>query len=645
MSIFTPLGVSASVGSMGNNIPRNDPVTIGVNSTGSNPVITNTITNNIDEQTVKNMLQADPNNAVTPNFSIKQPMCAGGKIQLPTINRSDVLSIKNKIDNNKSVPMINDIQEITINNIISDDDLCYNRCPNGEDPVPDSISGQYICLIPATVTYKVISGVGAETDPNAPILSQMDKIDYSQGYSVSCQSTDLNTIGLEGKQFDNKNLMFGTPVLKKSGLYENPARPSVIRSIDNPINGNLKWFCKRPVFGSPTINQVQSKYQFINNIVTASAKPVVDQSSIDLCRIPNGGWTNANPMPLGCSVITNNDSSMSGAVVSSYLTSLKTMQNTVNNAAAASGGGNRGNTGAGDNFTNVTNIENFESPYDVIQKPIQNCVVNTPVNITNIGSISNSSDFVQKNANCDPSPYSQVVNQAYGLLPTVSPTEGCESIINSNQSSNMGGIPAIASSVNKKNTAACAPKNNLSIVSKNSTIPVPQTETIAQSVNGVIQTIQPSINQKKTSEIPQPDPGSCMDHLTTNWVLPDPNNQLKPDVRLTTTHNKEKICGYSMYYKGINTDVNNGIPLLTRPDIELASINLQKRRNVELCSAKKTFDDCRSSNNASASAGMNCINAEFTLNKFVNNNQRRQLDNLCNSKPNGDFTFVSAEVP
>jgi hypothetical protein len=321
-----------------------------------------------DSQQVNSTLAKQSTDFLSQNFSIKQPMCAGGKIQLPKINKKDIITIKNVVEDPAgNIPIINNIGEMSINSIVTDEDLCYNRCPNGEDPTPDFLSGQYTCLIPATVTYQVIPGVNAEVDPNEPNLDNVDKIDYTKGYNVSCQSTDLNPIGLDGQQMGNtNNLMFGIPILKKSGLYEDPLQPYMIRSPDFSIVGNQKWFCKRPVFGSPTINQVQSKYQFISNAVVSHAKPTINSSTINICDIPD--WKEGSNIPNGCTVNKMKDGTSSLSVASPYIASITQLQSSKSNASDA------------ESIVNSSNGNNSISVDDIVMKNVSGGLPIVPPN-------------------------------------------------------------------------------------------------------------------------------------------------------------------------------------------------------------------------------------------------------------------------
>ena len=140
-------------------------------------------------------------------LTTRQPMCSGGKIQLPTINGNKIGDIS--MSANGSIT-VNGNTDITMNGNILPTDLCYNRCPNGEAPQVDKANGQYFCLVPSLVTYQVAQGsVDTKTS---------DNIDYTKSYTVSCQSTDLMDYSTP-QTGNTKNIMFGTPILIKIGLY------------------------------------------------------------------------------------------------------------------------------------------------------------------------------------------------------------------------------------------------------------------------------------------------------------------------------------------------------------------------------------------------------------------------------------------
>jgi hypothetical protein len=184
----------------------------------------------------------------TTSSTTRQPMCSGGKIQLPKINNNgtDISLMKDKDDGSIKFNYIN--TEISINGNIKENDLCYNRCPNGEAPQVDKHNGQYFCLVPALVTYQVKQGELNNQDNK----STQDSIDFSQPYTVSCQSTDLMEPN-QVQNIDNKNIMFGTPISIKSGLYESPVPPGALRSSNYNPGGDFKWFCKRPMYGAPPL--------------------------------------------------------------------------------------------------------------------------------------------------------------------------------------------------------------------------------------------------------------------------------------------------------------------------------------------------------------------------------------------------------
>jgi hypothetical protein len=609
----------------------NSPFGVSMSTSGqlarSDPQQIQTTNNYLDEQTVKNILQ-NPNDVGTQNISVKQPMCAGGKIQLPTINKKDVISIRNDTtETDGNIPMINTINKMSMNNIILEDDLCYNRCPNGEDPRPDFLSGQYTCLIPATVTYSVIPGTDAEIDPNNPKLDQLDKINYEKGYTVSCQSTDLNNIGLDGQQTGNlNNLMFGIPILKKSGLYENPTKPNVIRTDDFLVGGNQKWFCKRPVFGSPPINQVQSKYQFLNNTVVSQADSSLLKSAISICDKPN--WTTDDPIPEGCSVKTTKDGSYTLSVSSPYEAAVNQIQTTKTLINANEKSDDLSDKGLG----GIIETNKTEYFYETLVSPKD----------------ENSSDAS-----------SRAVSQ--GLIGAYATNANIESVMTNYLSDNIPMESPIQVSVANTNS-------QMNIVTSTTQIPVPKTETHAIPIDGTIQTVKP-INQSVSSQVPMADPNSCKRHEDIMWK--DVNNRLSPDVILTKTHDNIGICGYSMNYKGESIKVINDTPVYTEKDIENASNNLRKSRNIMLCGINREFNVCRNNlNNGAAIVGgigsssssnidrdndklygggvnsnnyaFRCTNLERTLNTLLGDDQRIQLDNLCKEKPDGDFVFTES---
>jgi len=191
---------------------------------------------------------------------VRQPMCNGDKIQLPRINKETTCTTdKGKNTCNTTVDSIND-------SIISHD-LCYNRCPNGEAPQVDPENGTYFCYVPALVTYNVLS----KND-------SVDTLDYANGYSVSCQSTDY----ADSTDKSKPSTMYGTPILFKGGLYEDPTPPNTIRPIGFTPVGDNKWFCRRPMHGSPNISQVQSPYESLTknisqttNMLSTNCKSVI----------------------------------------------------------------------------------------------------------------------------------------------------------------------------------------------------------------------------------------------------------------------------------------------------------------------------------------------------------------------------------
>jgi len=208
----------------------------------------------------------------------RQPMCPGGKIQLPSINGKKIENVS--VDKNGEFKK-NTSSGLTMNSNILSHDLCYNRCSNGEAPIVDSKSGQYYCLVPSLITYKIKQGVKpTESDKGVP-----DSIDYSSPYTASCQSTDL--ISYEPQIGNAGNTMFGMPILLKSGLYEDPMDPNTLRSPNYDPNGDLKWFCKRVMYGAPPLGSIQSPYETIStDIVNASTnvskecKSIIESNSV-----------------------------------------------------------------------------------------------------------------------------------------------------------------------------------------------------------------------------------------------------------------------------------------------------------------------------------------------------------------------------
>jgi hypothetical protein len=188
-------------------------------------------------------------------------LCPAGKIQLPSINRGarGIYSIDSS--NKLSYSMTS---SATLNSTIIDSDLCYNRCPNGEAPQVHAETGEYHCLVPALITYQIKQGT-----PNTAAIGDAsnevnDAIDFSKSYTVSCQSTD--TLDTNTPQTGNTgNIMYGTPILLKSGYYEDPTKPGEVRSTIFSASGNNKWFCRRIMSGSPNISQIQSVFQGVNN--------------------------------------------------------------------------------------------------------------------------------------------------------------------------------------------------------------------------------------------------------------------------------------------------------------------------------------------------------------------------------------------
>jgi len=222
----------------------------------------------------------------------RQPMCPGSKIQLPKINNNFAM------ENGKIVS-----STITMNGSINSNDLCYNRCPNGEAPQADKMSGNYFCLVPSLVTYQIKQYPKEETvttdDKGIETRSKYsDQIDYTKSYTVSCQSTDIMDSSIP--QDNIYNTMYGTPILIKSGLYENPLGPNDLRSPNYISSGEYKWFCKRPMYGAPPLGALQSAYEAINpDIIKASEEISAEcESAVVMASISGSamiGPGSANP--------------------------------------------------------------------------------------------------------------------------------------------------------------------------------------------------------------------------------------------------------------------------------------------------------------------------------------------------------------
>jgi len=208
----------------------------------------------------------------------RQPMCAGGKIQLPAINGRETTSVSK--DATGLIKNESNQKQFSINGNILRNDLCYNRCPNGEAPQIDETHGQYFCLVPALVTYSIIQGDSLQ--------KTQDKIDFATPYTVSCQSTDL--LDMSTQQSGNTgNVMFGTPVLIKSGLYESPVSPYSVRASDFTPSGDNKWFCKRPMYGAPPLGALQSPYEVITDAISEASNDISNcKTSIDNATVSSG---------------------------------------------------------------------------------------------------------------------------------------------------------------------------------------------------------------------------------------------------------------------------------------------------------------------------------------------------------------------
>ena len=538
--------------SPGNNVIQQSGSLLGNNMTYPPPG------NNVTQQSGgllgNNMTYPPPGNNVIQKTDvvIKPPMCAGGKIQLPRINRSSVMTVKSDIKESNNIPKIHSIADTTINNKITEDDLCYNRCPNGEAPIPDFFSGQYMCLVPASVTYTVTSGKGSSPDPTNTDGTD-DTIDYSKGYNVSCQSTDIINLGESGIQTGNENnIMFGTPVLLKSSLYEDPLPSNSVRSSNFIPNGNPKWFCKRPVFGSPTINQVQSPYNFvnssvINNSTEVTSSPEILNKALKSCAIPTGGWGALNEdgttnieMPDFCktdAIITKNQDS-------DTITTITPGVNSLFKAIAA-------------NINSITKETSSESiiPIDKISKPnnkLQTTVTQAPQQIECSQSVDGVVQ-VSNDARCNPE--SSMMVTLTGGLKAVNP---------------------ISTSVNSNTT--------MNVVSKGGfQISVPKTETTVTNVDGGVATLTLSVNEnnniKNTS-------GCNPQKLNISQIATEPIIQIT-----TISDDDTKVCdiqvisGNNQIHKTF--DGKNNAYLTSQEAKDLVSNMLtQDVKNVTLVSAE-----------------------------------------------------------
>jgi len=457
-----------------------------------------------------NMQYPSPGDSQTQKTDIvvKPPMCAGGKIQLPKINRSSVMTVNSNVNNNNdNIPKIHTIADTTINNQITDDDLCYNRCPNGEAPIPDFFSGQYICLVPASVTYTVKPGKGRSPDPNITEGSD-DTIDYTKGYNVSCQSTDLINLGEAGIQTGNENnIMFGTPVLLKSSLYEDPLPTNAVHSADWKPDGNPKWFCKRPVFGSPTINQVQSPYQFINSSVINNSEPITSSSEIknkliDQCATPEGGWNakdsmgnNKYKMPDFCNINTVVTVNTDGEKITEQKPEITSV------------------------YKAIAENVNTNTTASVISQVTQNSITQVPISYCSTDKENNSDpNFIKNDARCKPE--TTVMTQISGGIPMVVPTQ------------------------------ISIPNNNLNIIQNSkTTVSVPNTETTVANVNGGTGIL---INKALENSVSNNDP--CLNPPILNLPILQPNASAssskpqEPLIQITTVPgDKNLVCDIQAY--------------------------------------------------------------------------------------------------
>ena len=454
------------------------------------------------------MMPKNEISAITQSVVVKQPMCSGGKIQLPHINRKNAVTYSTILheDHGTSFAKISSIDDISINNKTTDNDLCYNRCPNGEAPVPDFISGQYMCLVPATITYTAISGTIGEIPTD-------DSIDYEKGYTVSCQSTDLmNQSG--SLQNHKNNIMFGTPVLLKSGFYEDPSPPGTIRSNDFIPAGNSKWFCKRPVFGSPTINQVQSPYEYISNKAMNNVEETITNQSAnevmtDYCKIPDGGWStetnpNDNPtIPDGCKVINQQLEDGSVKMVGDVESKFKVMANILNTEQAVM-------TAGAAIQTNV-DIKMKDQKY-VTQLPTQ--------------------DSIEQEIPNPKKKIDSAISNLYGNIP----------------------IKAVVTPIGGES-------NSLTVVSNDTSIDIPNTISIPTVINGVTTSYQPEEQTVKNEVFKPCDPinipkFNCNDDK--HYII----NQTVPDV-LAIKDTNDLYCRIHICYKGGSDQVVNDVGIIT----------------------------------------------------------------------------------
>ena len=456
------------------------------------------------------MMPKNEISAITQSVVVKQPMCSGGKIQLPHINRKNAVTYSTILheDHGTSFAKISSIDDISINNKTTDNDLCYNRCPNGEAPVPDFISGQYMCLVPATITYTAISGTIGETPTD-------DSIDYEKGYTVSCQSTDLmNQSG--SLQNHTNNIMFGTPVLLKSGFYEDPSPPGTIRSNDFIPAGNSKWFCKRPVFGSPTINQVQSPYEYIsnkamNNVEETISIPAANEVMTEYCTIPDGGWSNEGnpPMPDGCKVINQQLEDGTVKMLGDVESKFKVMAKILNTEQAV-----------------MTTANQTDQPNVEIRMKIKDTQVVTQLPIQD----SNQLEIPKKKID-------SAISNLYGNIP----------------------IKAVVTPIGGES-------NSLTVVSNDTSIDIPNTISIPTVINGVTTSYQPEEQTVKNEVFKPCDPINIPKFNCSNDISYY-DEQTVPDV-LAIKDTNDLYCKISICYRGSENNISNDVGIMSEDSFQ-----------------------------------------------------------------------------
>jgi hypothetical protein len=246
----------------------------------------------------------------------RQPMCGGGKIQLPAINRRQGIA-EATLNSEGNFDISEYRNDVTMNANITGNDLCYNRCPNGEAPQVDKKNGQYFCLVPALVTYQVKQNsrtpeIKNESDGTRTTVQKVDEINYTKSYTVSCQSTDLLDYSPQTGNKEN-NIMYGIPIQIKSGFYESPMSPGTLRNVNFSPDGESKWFCKRPMYGAPPLGALQSPYEAITPQMVMASTEISDDC---LSHINNNGVysTEKNVKCEPRSAITNAAIAITGGV-------------------------------------------------------------------------------------------------------------------------------------------------------------------------------------------------------------------------------------------------------------------------------------------------------------------------------------------